>query len=78
MERTHVDDDRPAPDDDLWSRGGTWVLAQFPLTALALLLARVGPTLPQIVLGRPAGWGPACSSAAACSSWPGRWRWARS
>jgi len=55
VERANVDDDRPAPDDDLWSRGGTWVLAQFPLTALALLLARVGPTLPQVVAG-PARW----------------------
>jgi protein-S-isoprenylcysteine O-methyltransferase Ste14 len=49
-----ADDDRPAP-DDIWSRGGAWVLAQFPLTALALFLARVGPPLPQVMAG-PARW----------------------
>ena len=35
--------------DDLWTRGGAWVLAQFPLTALALFAARIGPTLPAVV-----------------------------
>jgi protein-S-isoprenylcysteine O-methyltransferase Ste14 len=43
------------PSDDIWSRGGAWVLAQFPLTALALLAAGIGPRLPQIVAG-PARW----------------------
>jgi protein-S-isoprenylcysteine O-methyltransferase Ste14 len=37
--------------DDIWARGGTWVLAQFPLTALALLAARIGPTLPATFAG---------------------------
>lgn len=55
MDRAMADDDRPEPDDDIWARGGAWVLAQFPLTALALFAARVGPTLPQVVAG-PARW----------------------
>ena len=63
MDRTDIGEERPAPDDlwtcggsdDLWTRGGSWVLAQFPLTALALVAARVGPTLPQAVAG-PARW----------------------
>lgn len=55
MDRAMMDDDdRPEP-NDIWTRGGAWVLAQFPLTALALLAARVGPTLPQAVAG-PARW----------------------
>jgi protein-S-isoprenylcysteine O-methyltransferase Ste14 len=41
--------------DDIWSRGGAWVLAQFPLTALALFAARLGPTLPHVLVG-PARW----------------------
>ena len=41
--------------DDIWSRGGAWVLAQFPLMALALYVARLGPTIPGAVLG-PARW----------------------
>lgn len=41
--------------DGIWSRGGGWVFAQFPLTALALLAARIGPTLPTFMLG-PARW----------------------
>jgi protein-S-isoprenylcysteine O-methyltransferase Ste14 len=41
--------------DDIWARGGAWVFAQFPLTALALLAARVGPTIPGVVLG-PGRW----------------------
>ncbi|MFN8632265.1 MAG: isoprenylcysteine carboxylmethyltransferase family protein [Chloroflexota bacterium] len=48
------DDERPGR-DDLWSRGGAWVLAQFPLTALTLYAARVGPTLPHALLV-PARW----------------------
>ena len=48
------DDDRPEP-QDVWTRGGAWVLAQFPLTALTLVSARVGPTLPQARAG-PARW----------------------
>jgi protein-S-isoprenylcysteine O-methyltransferase Ste14 len=55
VDRAMADDDRPEPDDDIWTRGGAWVLAQFPLTALALFAARVGPTLPQVVAG-PARW----------------------
>jgi protein-S-isoprenylcysteine O-methyltransferase Ste14 len=41
--------------DDLWTRGMAWVLAQFPLTALALFAARFGPTIPHAVLG-PSRW----------------------
>jgi protein-S-isoprenylcysteine O-methyltransferase Ste14 len=41
--------------DTIWARGGAWVFAQFPLTALALLAARVGPTMPAVVLG-PLRW----------------------
>ena len=55
MSGRHGDDRRPAPGDDIWARGGAWVLTQFPLTALALFAARVGPTIPTAVLG-PARW----------------------
>ena len=47
--------DDNAPADTIWSRGGAWVFAQFPLTALALLAARLGPTLPAVILG-PLRW----------------------
>jgi protein-S-isoprenylcysteine O-methyltransferase Ste14 len=52
-----IEADKPehAPGDGLWARGGAWVLAQFPLTALALFAARIGPTVPAVVLG-PARW----------------------
>ncbi len=36
--------------DTVWSRGGTWVFAQFPLTLAALLAARFGPSLPAMVV----------------------------
>jgi protein-S-isoprenylcysteine O-methyltransferase Ste14 len=49
-------DARPiAPHDSVWSRGGAWVFAQFPLTALALFVARIGPTIPSFAIG-PARW----------------------
>jgi protein-S-isoprenylcysteine O-methyltransferase Ste14 len=49
-------DERPdASEDGIWARGGAWVFAQFPLTALALFAARVGPTMPGAVLG-PGRW----------------------
>jgi protein-S-isoprenylcysteine O-methyltransferase Ste14 len=51
MEGETSDDARSASTDDIWARGGSWVLAQFPLTALALLAARVGPTLPASFAG---------------------------
>jgi protein-S-isoprenylcysteine O-methyltransferase Ste14 len=52
VDRTNVEANRPAPEPgDAWAHGGAWVMAQFPLTALALFLARVGPTIPQIVSG---------------------------
>ena len=54
MEREHVDEPASTP-DGLWTRGIAWVLAQFPLTALALFAARLGPTIPLAVLG-PARW----------------------
>ena len=41
--------------DDLWARGLVWVLVQFPLTGLALLAARIGPTIPRAAR-RPARW----------------------
>jgi protein-S-isoprenylcysteine O-methyltransferase Ste14 len=50
-----VDEHELAPGDGIWARGGAWVLAQFPLTALALFAARIGPTVPGVVLG-PARW----------------------
>jgi protein-S-isoprenylcysteine O-methyltransferase Ste14 len=50
---TSAPDDAPA--DSIWSRGGGWVFAQFPLTALALLAARIGPTVPTVVLA-PLRW----------------------
>src|SRR4051812_40872919 len=55
VDRANADEDRLTPVDDLWTRGGGWVLAQFPLTALALFAARLGPTLPQVV-AVPARW----------------------
>ena len=55
MDGSHADEQRPVPRADLWARGGAWVLAQFPLTALALVAARIGPTIPGAVLG-PARW----------------------
>ena len=55
MDDRHVDLQPSAPRDDVWTRGGAWVFAQFPLTALALFVARVGPTIPSFVLG-PARW----------------------
>lgn len=55
VDGNRVDDRRSAPGDDLWARGGAWVLAQFPLTALALFAARLGPTIPSAFLG-PARW----------------------
>jgi len=54
VEREHVDEPASTP-DGLWTRGIAWVLAQFPLTALALFAARLGPTIPLAVLG-PARW----------------------
>jgi protein-S-isoprenylcysteine O-methyltransferase Ste14 len=47
----HVDRQPPTLGDGIWARGGAWVLAQFPLTALALFAARIGPTIPTTVLG---------------------------
>ena len=55
MDGRHGEQQPPAPGDDIWARGGAWVLAQFPLTALALFAARIGPTIPGTVLG-PARW----------------------
>src|SRR3954451_6445199 len=61
VDRANADEDRltpsddSTPPDDVWARGGGWVLAQFPLTALALFAARLGPTLPQVV-AVPARW----------------------
>lgn len=46
---------QPAAGSGIWARGGAWVVAQFPLTALALFAARLGPTIPGPVLG-PARW----------------------
>ena len=45
-------DTRPAGDraplsDTIWSRGGGWVIAQFPLGGAAVLAAMVGPRLPE-------------------------------
>ena len=51
MDDTDVDKQRQGTGIDLWARGGAWVLAQFPLTALALFAARIGPTIPHAVLG---------------------------
>ena len=44
MDGGHRVEDHLAPGDGIWARGGAWVVAQFPLTALALFAARVGPT----------------------------------
>jgi protein-S-isoprenylcysteine O-methyltransferase Ste14 len=49
------DEHQPPSDDGIWARGGAWVLAQFPLTALALFAARIGPTIPGGALV-PARW----------------------
>ena len=54
MDGRHVDERSPRG-GDIWARGGAWVLAQFPLTALALCAARLGPKIPVVVLG-PARW----------------------
>ena len=37
--------------ESVWSRGGAWVFAQFPLGGVALLAALFGPKLPESVLG---------------------------
>jgi protein-S-isoprenylcysteine O-methyltransferase Ste14 len=56
VDRLDVEDGRLAEaNEDIWSRGAVWVLAQFPLTALALFAARLGPGLPQVAAG-PARW----------------------
>lgn len=55
MDYADVDDERLEERSDIWARGAVWVLAQFPLTALALFAARLGPTLPQVAAG-PARW----------------------
>ena len=55
MDGSHADNQRPVPRADLWARGGAWVLAQFPLTALALFAARLGPTIPAPLSSRPLG-----------------------
>lgn len=36
--------------ETIWSRGGGWVFAQFPLTVAALAAARIGPVFPQAVV----------------------------
>lgn len=55
MDGRQINRQRPPRGDDVWARGGAWVLAQFPLTVAALLAARVGPTIPGAVLG-PGRW----------------------
>jgi protein-S-isoprenylcysteine O-methyltransferase Ste14 len=55
VDDSHIEDRKPAPADGIWARGGAWVLAQFPLTALVLFAARVGPTIPSAVIV-PARW----------------------
>lgn len=55
MERDQRSSKHTASHDSVWSRGGAWVFAQFPLTVLALFVARIGPTIPSIVSG-PARW----------------------
>jgi len=50
-----VEGQRSERGESVWARGGAWVFAQFPLTALALFAARVGPTIPNSVLG-PGRW----------------------
>jgi protein-S-isoprenylcysteine O-methyltransferase Ste14 len=40
--------------ETIWSRGGLWVVAQFPLGGAAALAAMVGPRLPES--GRPVAW----------------------
>ena len=55
MQGRQRDKSQQAPADGIWARGGAWVLAQFPLTALALYAARLGPTIPGAVLV-PARW----------------------
>lgn len=37
--------------ETIWSRGGAWVFAQFPLSGAALLAAMVGPKLPERIRG---------------------------
>jgi len=41
--------------DTVWSRGGAWVVWQFPLVGLALVAARLGPRLPAVTVG-PLRW----------------------
>jgi protein-S-isoprenylcysteine O-methyltransferase Ste14 len=55
VDELDVDEQPAVARDDIWARGGSWVLAQFPLTALALFAARLGPTIPHVVLV-PARW----------------------
>jgi protein-S-isoprenylcysteine O-methyltransferase Ste14 len=55
VDEPRLDGQQPASRDDLWARGGAWVLAQFPLTVLALFAARIGPAFPGLVVV-PARW----------------------
>jgi protein-S-isoprenylcysteine O-methyltransferase Ste14 len=41
--------------ETIWSRGGAWVCAQFPLSAAAMLVSMVGPRLPSVVR-QPGRW----------------------
>jgi protein-S-isoprenylcysteine O-methyltransferase Ste14 len=52
VDRVDIDDERLGEPHDIWSRGAIWVLAQLPLTALALFAARRGPTLPHVAAGQ--------------------------
>ena len=47
--------DHAAQSDTVWSRGGAWVIAQFPLGGAAALAAMFGPPLPDAVV-TPARW----------------------
>jgi len=48
----------PTERPNIWQRGGVWVLVQFPLVALAVIGALIGPTLPGPVRGLARNLGP--------------------
>lgn len=43
--------DHDQPPTGVWVRGGGWVAIQLPVVGLALLAARVGPSLPVVIRG---------------------------
>ena len=48
MTDTLAEDADAAQPDTFWSRGGGWVITQFPLVGAAAAVSRVGPRLPAL------------------------------